>query len=69
MGIENILFASSSAAVVDFKHIFIIFFIFFKRILFHYNFLYYNLLLISSNKIEFFEYQKHKKINNSIVIN
>ena len=68
MGIENILFASSSAAVVDFKHIFIIFFIFFKRI-FHYNFLYYNLLLISSIKIEFFEYQKHKKINNSIVIN
>ena len=68
MGIENILFASSSTAVVDFKHIFIIFFIFFKRI-FHYNFLYYNLLLISSIKIEFFEYQKHKKINNSIVIN
>lgn len=55
MGIENILFASSSAAVVDFKHIFIIFFIFLQRILFHYNFLYYNLLLISSIKIEFFE--------------
>jgi len=69
MGIENILFASSSAAVVDFKHIFIIFFIFLQWILFHYNFLYYNLLLISSIKIEFFEYQKHKKINNSIVIN
>ena len=68
MGIENILFASSSTAVVDFKHIFIIFFIFLQRI-FHYNFLYYNLLLISSIKIEFFEYQKHKKINNSIVIN
>ena len=57
MGIENILFASSSAAVVDFKHIFIIFFIFLQRILFHYNFFYYNLLLISSIKIEFFEYR------------
>ena len=57
MGIENILFASSSAAVVDFKHIFIIFFIFPQRILFNYNFFYYNLLLISSIKIEFFEYR------------
>ena len=57
MGIENILFASSSAAVVDFKHIFIIFFIFLQQILFHYNFLYYNLLLILSIKIEFFEYR------------
>ena len=57
MGIENILFASSSAAVVDFKHIFIIFFIFLQLILFHYNFLYYNLLLILSIKIEFFEYR------------
>jgi len=48
MGIENILFSFLSAAVVDFKHIFIIFL---------YNFLYYYLLLNSSIKIEFFEYR------------